>query len=138
MPRGDGTGPAGMGPMTGRAAGYCTGYTVPGFANTAAGRFYGAGRSFIGARGGRNRGYRNWYRTTGLPGWQRYNMGIPAWGGMYAPTVNPYVNPYAGPDVAPDEEKEILKEQAEFLKQQIDDIQARLAELEKEPEKKEK
>ncbi|MBC7077615.1 MAG: DUF5320 domain-containing protein, partial [Synergistales bacterium] len=23
MPRGDGTGPAGFGPMTGRAAGYC-------------------------------------------------------------------------------------------------------------------
>ncbi|MGI6097596.1 MAG: DUF5320 domain-containing protein, partial [Dethiobacteria bacterium] len=26
MPRGDGSGPAGMGPMTGRAAGYCAGY----------------------------------------------------------------------------------------------------------------
>jgi len=33
MPRGDGTGPAGMGPMTGRAAGYCAGYGVPGFMN---------------------------------------------------------------------------------------------------------
>jgi len=33
MPRGDGTGPAGMGPMTGRAAGYCAGYPVPGFMN---------------------------------------------------------------------------------------------------------
>jgi len=30
MPGGDGTGPAGMGPMTGRAAGYCAGYPVPG------------------------------------------------------------------------------------------------------------
>jgi hypothetical protein len=31
MPRGDGTGPGGLGPMTGRAAGYCAGYSVPGF-----------------------------------------------------------------------------------------------------------
>jgi len=33
MPRGDGTGPAGMGPMTGRAAGYCAGNSGPGFTN---------------------------------------------------------------------------------------------------------
>ena len=39
MPRGDGTGPAGMGPMTGRAAGYCAGYGVPGFMNPYGGRF---------------------------------------------------------------------------------------------------
>ena len=33
MPRGDRTGPMGMGPMTGRGAGYCAGYDVPGFMN---------------------------------------------------------------------------------------------------------
>jgi hypothetical protein len=33
MPRGDGTGPAGLGPMTGRAAGFCVGYPVPGYMN---------------------------------------------------------------------------------------------------------
>lgn len=33
MPAGDGTGPMGMGPMTGRAAGYCAGYGTPGFVN---------------------------------------------------------------------------------------------------------
>ncbi len=33
MPAGDGTGPVGLGPMTGRAAGYCAGYGVPGFMN---------------------------------------------------------------------------------------------------------
>ena len=37
MPWGDGTGPAGMGPMTGRAAGYCAGYPVPGYMNPAVG-----------------------------------------------------------------------------------------------------
>ena len=33
MPFGDGTGPGGYGPMTGRAAGFCAGYAVPGYAN---------------------------------------------------------------------------------------------------------
>ena len=33
MPRGDGTGPTGMGSMTGRAAGYCAGYSMPGYVN---------------------------------------------------------------------------------------------------------
>ncbi len=33
MPRGDGTGPAGLGQMTGRSAGYCAGFDIPGFAN---------------------------------------------------------------------------------------------------------
>jgi hypothetical protein len=50
MPRGDGSGPAGMGPMTGRAAGYCAGYGMPGYMNPYGGRvpagapFWGAGR----------------------------------------------------------------------------------------------
>ena len=50
MPGGDGTGPAGMGPMTGRAAGYCAGYPVPGYMNPAAGRGLWA-RPFVGAYG---------------------------------------------------------------------------------------
>ena len=43
MPRGDGTGPAGMGLMTGRAAGFCAGFPVPGYMNPVLGRagFYG-------------------------------------------------------------------------------------------------
>jgi hypothetical protein len=45
MPLGDGTGPAGMGPMTGRATGFCAGFPMPGYMNPAVGRagFYGAG-----------------------------------------------------------------------------------------------
>lgn len=38
MARGDRTGPAGTGPRTGRAAGYCSGYDVPGFMNPLPGR----------------------------------------------------------------------------------------------------
>ena len=137
MPRGDGTGPAGMGPMTGRAAGYCAGYSIPGFLNPYGGRYFGTSRGVFETRGGRRRGYRNWYYATGLPGWYRYNIGMPAWGGVAQP-YNPYINTYAGPEVAPDQEKEMLKQQADFLKQQLDDIQARVEELEREPEKKEK
>ncbi len=33
MPWGDGTGPWGTGPRTGRAAGFCSGYRMPGFMN---------------------------------------------------------------------------------------------------------
>jgi len=43
MPGGDRTGPMGMGPMTGRAAGYCAGYPLPGFMNYPAGPVLGAG-----------------------------------------------------------------------------------------------
>ncbi|MCD6231566.1 DUF5320 domain-containing protein [Candidatus Aerophobetes bacterium] len=59
MPAGDGTGPLGLGPMTGRAAGYCAGFPVPGFMNPLGGRLglgFGWGRGFwpyayYGARG---------------------------------------------------------------------------------------
>ena len=61
MPRGDRTGPAGFGPMTGRAAGFCAGYPLPGYMNpTGAGAQagvygygrggYGYGRSYAVAR----------------------------------------------------------------------------------------
>jgi len=93
MPRGDGTGPAGVGPMTGRASGYCAGYNTPGYMNAYGGRF--AGRGFRGGFGGR--GYRNRYYATGLPGWSRYDAGYPEWGGV---ARNPYVS-----DVDPEQEK---------------------------------
>jgi predicted Fe-Mo cluster-binding NifX family protein len=38
MPRGDGTGPMGMGARTGRAAGYCAGSEMPGYAHPVPGR----------------------------------------------------------------------------------------------------
>ena len=50
MPGGNGTGPAGLGPMTGRGAGYCAGFGVPGYMNPVAGRvgFYGVGTPAVG------------------------------------------------------------------------------------------
>jgi len=38
MPAGERTGPLGLGPKTGRAAGYCAGFAGPGFSNAAIGR----------------------------------------------------------------------------------------------------
>jgi hypothetical protein len=62
MPGGDRTGPNGAGAMTGRAAGYCAGNAVPGYANPTRG---------YGRRGG-GRGYgRGWGRCYGR-GW--YNV----------------------------------------------------------------
>jgi len=46
MPRGDGTGPDGQGPMTGRGTGYCAGFNEPGFMNGSYGRGFGRGRGF--------------------------------------------------------------------------------------------
>ncbi len=43
MPRGDGTGPMGMGPMTGWGRGTCPGYTSDGYGM---GRNYGCGRGY--------------------------------------------------------------------------------------------
>jgi hypothetical protein len=68
MPRGDGTGPLGLGPMTGRGMGYCAGFPVP---------------RYINPRWGfrRGRGFRRMYWLTGFPGWTAY--GYP-----YAGTVD--------------------------------------------------
>jgi len=133
MPGGNRTGPAGMGPMTGRGAGYCAGFSTPGFANPGGGRFFGAGGGAFGGRG-RGRGYRNQYYATGQPGWARYNMGMPAWGGVEEAPY--YGDPYYPPDADPKEETEMLRGQADYLKEQLDDIKKRMAELEKEKKSK--
>jgi len=70
----------------------------------------GIGRGM--GRGG-GRGWRNWYYATGLTGWQRA--------------------------MAPADEAEMLKNEAEALRGQLEDIQNRISALEKaEHEKEEK
>ena len=125
MPAGDGTGPRGMGPMTGRRAGYCAGYGMPGYANPMPGRGFGMGWG-RGGGWGRGRGWRHMYYATGLPGWARYGY-APAWG---APPPAAY-GPYGAPPT-PEQETEFLKSQAEMLKEGLDAISQRIAELEKE------
>jgi len=118
MPRGDGTGPAGMGPMTGRAAGFCAGYPVPGYMNPVGGRgFWGRGRGF-------GRGF----------GRARVGVGYPAWGGAVASPNMPYPAPFA-PTVTPEQELDGLKQQAELLQNSLSQINERIEQLEKESKK---
>ncbi|HET58186.1 MAG TPA: hypothetical protein ENN35_07075 [Deltaproteobacteria bacterium] len=118
MPGGDRTGPMGMGPMTGRAAGYCAGYGVPGYTSPAYGRGFGFG--FGRGRGGWGRGFGRGF------GWR----GFPAWGdfGGYAPPYYGYAAPYGNPN--PDMEKEALKNQADALQSELEFIKKRLEEVE--------
>jgi len=126
MPRGDGTGPTGMGSMTGRAAGYCAGYNTPGFTNPVPGRgFWRAGRG--GGFGGGGRGHRNMYYATGLPGWARF-------GG--APYAAPYGTQPSLPQVTPEQELGYLKDQADYFQNALGDINKRIEELEKDAKNK--
>ena len=116
MPRGDGTGPAGMGPMTGRAAGYCAGYDRPGFMNPVGGRM-GAGFGWGRGRGlGYGRGFGRW--------------GYPA----AAPYEAPYV-PYTQSGYTPEQEQDILKNQAKALENDLKQIKKRISDLEAESKK---
>lgn len=116
MPGGNGTGPMGAGPMTGRGAGFCAGYGTPGYANPVGGRgFFGRGRGF----GGGGWGRRNRYYATGLPGWARAGYaGVAYEGTPFAPGLNAQ------------QELDGLKGQAEYLEDTLDGIKKRIEELE--------
>jgi hypothetical protein len=81
MPLGDGTGPMGLGPTTGRAAGYCAGFPVPGFTNPIGGRL-GLGRGWFGrGRGFWPYAYYGRGRFVGIP----YSYGGLPYGGFARP-----------------------------------------------------
>jgi len=108
--------------MTGRGFGYCAGYNRPGYTNPAPGRGVGFGGGWF----GRGRGRRNWYRATGLPGWQRAKMGYPAWGGWgYYPSAYSPAPPIAK------QEKEMIQGEMSVLKEQMKALEDRLEELKK-------
>ncbi len=65
MPWGDGTGPMGLGPRTGRGLGFCSGTGVPGFAwGRGIGRAWGRG---LGLHWGRGMGWQWFWRTASAP-----------------------------------------------------------------------
>ncbi len=118
MPFGDRTGPAGFGPMTGRAGGYCAGYSAPGYMNFGAGFGRGLGRGWGSGGGfGRHYGRRFW---GGIP-YSRF-------GTHYAMS---YAYPYHAPGITPKDEREALKEQARIIEEELKAINDRLVELEK-------
>jgi hypothetical protein len=120
MPRGDQTGPAGMGPMTGRAAGYCAGYSTPGFANPA----FGAGMGF---GWGRGRGF-GWGRGGGFGRGRGMRWGAPYAGYGYGAPYPYATTPYAAAPT-PQQELSALKSEAKFFENSLNEIQQRIAEL---------
>ena len=122
MPWGDGTGPGGAGPMTGRAAGYCAGYSVPGYQNPVPGRGFG-GRG--GGRGG-GFGWRNRYYATGVPGWAAFGR-TGGWSGA------PYA-PVAG-QLSGADERDLLQRQASNMESALEDLRRRIGEIEAESKK---
>ena len=110
MPGGDRTGPMGVGPMTGRAAGYCAGYPAPGYSNPMPGRGFGMG---FGRGRGRGRGR---------------GMGFGrAWAMPYAAPVAAV--PYASAAPTVEQESAALKQQVEHLEGVLGDLRDRIAEL---------
>jgi len=102
MPGGDATGPAGIGPMTGGGRGYCGLGSSPR-------NIFGFGPG-LGPRGGGGRGRRNWFYAAGFTGRQRFQGGIPV--------------------MSREAEVQVLKEQAEMMTQRLENISARISELE--------
>jgi len=92
----------GMGAMTGRAAGFCAGTAMPGYANQGQGR----------GAGGCRRGQRNRFHATGGPGrmWSGWNV---------------------APDQEPGQEtqKYNLKNKADALQAELNQLRTRLEEI---------
>lgn len=117
MPGFDGTGPRGMGPMTGGGRGFCSPWGM--------GRTYGFARAYGLGRGygfGRRYGFR-----MGMP----YAGPVP-YGYAGAPMgAVPEADPYA-PQMTREQELDFLRNQAEATKEELGQIETRIKELETE------
>ncbi|MFO8010102.1 MAG: DUF5320 domain-containing protein [Dehalococcoidia bacterium] len=105
MPGFDGTGPLGMGPMTGGGRGFCNPW--------------GAGRGWFGRGRGFGRGP-GFGRGRGM-GWRG-----PAYGAAYGA---PYDTAYAPPAMSREQEMDMLQNQAQAIKEELEDIESRIKEL---------
>lgn len=125
MPGGDGTGPGGQGPMTGRGLGYCAGYSTPGYTK-GPGMGMGWGR-------GRGRGRGVWGYGRGM-GWGRGR----SWGPAYAPYRPAPTYTGATPTSMSEEdqlnmlkqEKNYLESEMNNIKDALEDISKRISDLE--------
>lgn len=130
MPGFNGTGPRGLGPMTGGRRGFCTGYSPTPYP-------YYAPRPYP------NYGFPSSYSLP-YPRYGYPNMTYP-WTGVFQtvpptmaspttpPTVQPYVQTPFGATFAPtyskEQERQILEQQVQMLKLQIEALRKRLGEL---------
>jgi hypothetical protein len=113
MPRGDGTGPNGMGPMTGRAAGYCAGFVTPGAMGRGMGRRIRRGGGRGRGPGGGDLAAWNQRRGPGAPGWEWAATGYPA-------------DEMVEPSMDRDEQLAALQEQMTHLTGALESIQQRM------------
>lgn len=110
MPRGDRTGPIGMGSGTGRGMGYCSGAQAPGFASAPGrGGFRQGGFGRGCGRGGR-------FGRAGGNGWGRGQM---------------FAGPFAGENMdMPQAQRHSLRQQVEAMEASLAALKSRLANLE--------
>ena len=120
MPRGDRRGPNGMGPMTGRAAGFCSGSNAPGFANTGTAGGYGQGQG-----AGRGAGRRQFGPSQMQPGFGGGFNGA-ANGAAYGRGFQPS---YAAPVYSKEAEKGYIENEVSFLKDQLKTLEGKLSEM---------
>ncbi len=125
MPRGDRTGPQGMGSMTGRGMGFCSGYDAPGYASPGAGGF-GRGRG-MGFGGGWGRGMGRGM-AWGRGGGARW-YAPPAYGYGYETGYGPMY------PADPKQEKTFIEAQLKGIKTEMEAMEKRLSELAAEEKK---
>jgi len=120
MPGGDRTGPWGAGPLTGRAAGYCAGHPVPGYANPTGRYARGFGRGWGRGRGrGFGRGWgRGWYAYPPATTQPTYPPSQPPTQEQEVTSLENYYN-----DLAAD--KADLERELNDVKAKIDELKAK-------------
>jgi len=125
MPRGDKTGPQGLGSKTGREAGYCAGFPVPGYMNPT--YLYGRG---LGRRRGKPFG-RGWGRGFGG---ERFVYSQPIELQPVFPSTHQTIAQPQSPELEIAElenYKLSLDVQKGTLERELDDVTARIEELQK-------
>jgi hypothetical protein len=101
--------------MTGRGLGFCAGFNQPGAFTPGFGRGMGFGRG---------RGFGRGFGRGRNPGFERF------WG--MTPLAYPYGYgaPGAAPTVSPDQEKNMLQQEAQAMRDALSNLEKRIAELE--------
>jgi len=114
MPGFDGTGPRGLGPMTGGARGYCA-LPAGSMQRPVGGRFFGRGRG-LGRGGGWGRGFG-----------RGFGFG---WAGYPSAYDNPYMVPSYPANFTSKQEADMLKAEAKAMQDEISAINQRIKDLE--------
>ncbi len=123
MPGFDGTGPRGMGPMTGRGMGFCSSWGIgAAYRGRMVPPYQQAPYPYYGG-----------YAPYGSP------VGMPYYGGYAPPGASPYYGAGYSPGAAPyapqmtrEQELDLLRSEAEAVKEQLGQIEARISGLEAE------